>query len=223
MTYSRSGLALFILSAVLAALLVTEKRRALALVACVVVVFTLSTAVNPVTRERAVGASAALISIVGGTTAGFVPSVPDDSGDSALHDNRRYLIGAGLRMFVDHPLVGVGLGGYREQLVSHYKTFIPANIPNPDTVSHTALVTIAAEQGLVGLALIVVFLALLAREAVRNRRNVWAMLPAALIVPILLYSQFEGRLMSEPYLWLCLALFYSATRAQARVVTSHTM
>jgi hypothetical protein len=35
-------------------------------------------------------------------------------------------------------------------------------------------------------------------------------LPAILIIPILMYSQFEGRFFPEPYLWLMLGLLYSA-------------
>ena len=55
-----------------------------------------------------------------------------------------YLIGAGVRMFADHPVLGVGFGGYQNAIKTSYHSFIPANIPNPDTVSHTAFVTIAA-------------------------------------------------------------------------------
>ena len=38
----------------------------------------------------------------------------------------------------------------------------------------------------------------------------WVQVPMVLIVPIVLYSQFEGRFLEEPYLWLCLGLMYSA-------------
>ena len=44
----------------------------------------------------------------------------------------------------------------------------------------------------------------------RDSVALWATLPAFSVIPILLYSQFEGRLIEEPYLWLALGLFYAA-------------
>jgi O-antigen ligase len=101
---------------------------------------------------------------------------------------------------------------------------IPANLPNPDVASHTGFVTIASETGIVGLLLFLVFLFQLGREAWRDRRDVWVLVPAMLIVPLLMFAQFEGRLIEEPYLWLCLALLYAAMRFRAvRPTPSHTM
>ena len=42
-----------------------------------------------------------------------------------------------------------------------------------------------------------------------------------MVVPIFLYSQFEARLLQEPYLWLALGMFYGAQQAalgKSRVV-----
>jgi O-antigen ligase len=141
-----------------------------------------------------------------------------------LADNRRYLVEAGVRMFRDHPLVGVGYGGFQNQLSTTYKSMIPANLPNPDVASHTGFVTIASEMGLVGLGLFLVFLLQLAREVFWARRDAWVLVPATLVVPIVMYAQFEGRLIEEPYLWLCLALLYAAMRAGPGLrMRSHTM
>ena len=127
-------------------------------------------------------------------------------------------------MFRDHPILGVGYGGYQHQLSTTYKSLIPPNLPNPDVASHTGFVTIASEMGVVGLLLFLIFLFQLGREAFVLRRDPWVLLPAMLIVPILMFAQFEGRLIEEPYLWLCLALFYAAvaSRPEARI-RSHTM
>src|SRR5206468_1436611 len=104
------------------------------------------------------------------------------------------LLGAALAVDRRQALVfGVGLVGYEHQLKTTYSRFIPTNIPRPDTVSHTAFVTIAAEEGLAGLVLVLAFLVQLGREAWRWRRVVWVAAPAAMIVPVVLYSQFEGR------------------------------
>jgi hypothetical protein len=72
-----------------------------------------------------------------------------------------------------------------------------------------------------GALLLFAFLLQLAREAwaARARRDdwaVWAALAAAMVVPIFLYSQFEGRFFSEPYLWLALGMFYGAQMVAVR-------
>jgi hypothetical protein len=226
MTYSRSGLALFVASLLIAAAVVADRRRAFAFAGCILVVFVLSTAINPVTRQRALDAEATLVGAVTGTAANL--STPDTSpsgGDTfALADNRRYLIEAGVKMFADHPLTGVGFGDFQHAMSSTYKRFIPSDLPNPDFASHTAFVTIAAEQGVIGILLILIFLVQLAREALATRFSTWSVLPAILIVPLILYSQFEGRFIEEPYLWLCLGLFYAAARTRDLPrMSSHTM
>ena len=225
MTYSRSGLALFAASLVMAAALVADRRRAFAFAACVLAIFALSTAINPVTRQRAIDAESTLVSAVTGTAANISTPAASAGGDTfALADNRRYLVQAGLKMFADHPLAGVGFGSFQHELSSTYRRLIPPDLPNPDFASHTAFVTIAAEQGLIGIALMLVFLVQLGREAFAARLRMWAFMPAILIVPIILYSQFEGRFLEEPYLWLCLALFYAALQPRfSPEKSSHTM
>ena len=211
LTFSRSGLALFILSVVIAAVVSLKPRRAAALAAGTLLVFAVSTGVNPVTRDRAASAAMTLATLVTGSepNASTAAPSPRNSGGIALDDNRKYLVAAGANMFVDHPIVGVGFGGYQHQLLTNYRHYLP-NFPNPDTVSHTAFVTMAAEEGVIGLALLLAFLVWLGVEAFRARRSLWVQVPMVLIVPIVLYSQFEGRFLEEPYLWLCLGLLYSA-------------
>ena len=211
LTYSRSGLALFIVSVVLAAVASLRRKRAFTIAAVTLLVFAISTGVNPVTRDRAEGAALVLETMVTGTAHNIsTPGAGPGGKDAfALEDNRKYLIAAGVNMFADHPIAGVGFGGYQHQLLTAYRSYLP-NAPNPDTVSHTAFVTVAAEEGVIGLAVLVAFLIWLGAEGWRQRRSVWVQVPMVLIVPIVLYSQFEGRFLEEPYLWLCLALIYAA-------------
>ena len=225
LTWSRSGLALFIISVVFAAAVAAERRRSIALALALLFVFAFSTVVNPATRLRAVDAYNTFVSFAGVTGLQVsTPKAPSEGGDTVLADNRRYLVEAGVRMFRDHPLLGVGYGGYQNQLSTTYKSFIPLNLPNPDVASHTGFVTIASEMGILGLLLFLGFLVQLAREAFRARRDVWVLVPATLVVPIVLFAQFEGRLIEEPYLWLCLALLYAAMRPRlAASRRSHTM
>jgi O-antigen ligase len=133
--------------------------------------------------------------------------------DVSLADNRVYLVRAGWSMFVDHPLAGVGFGGFQHAMLTTYKSFLPKGYT--DSVSHTSLVTVLAEQGVIGLLLLAAFLIALAWEALVARRRgdrwaFWSTLPATLVLPIFLYSQFEARFLQEPYMWVALGLYYSA-------------
>ncbi len=224
LTFSRSGLALFMLCMIAAVVLALNHHRAAALGVAALLLFAVSTAVNPDTRLRAEDAAYTLVSAVPGAISSSHHAAA--GGGSHHHqasmvgdDNRRYLIAAGLKMGLDHPVFGVGFGGYQHALLTAYSRFLPAVYT--DSVSHTSMVTIFAEQGVFGLLLMVAFLIQLAREALalRNRHgpwSLWATAAGAVVLPIFLYSQFEGRFVQEPYLWLALGLMYSALMAARR-------
>jgi O-antigen ligase len=217
-TLSRSGLVLFVVCVLIAAGFALNRRRAMAIAAAALVAFALSTTVNPDTRMRAQDAAMMAISAV-------VPVSPQRS--SGVHhqaavvsdDNRKYLIGAGLKMAADHPIFGVGFGGYQHAILTTYRRFLPPAYT--DSVSHTSMVTVLAEQGIIGALLMLAFLVQLAREALaaRARRDAWSLwvtVPAVVVIPIFMYSQFEGRFFQEPYLWLALGMFYSALMLATR-------
>jgi len=97
--------------------------------------------------------------------------------------------------------VGVGFG------------LVPLGVDT--TASHTTLITILAETGLVGLTIVLVAGFSFARSAVRARilgpvERTLALAPVIGLLVILLASQFSSRLFEEPYLWLFLGLAYSA-------------
>ncbi|KLU66904.1 O-antigen ligase [Desulfosporosinus acididurans] len=89
------------------------------------------------------------------------------NGLGALDEQRAYLFRVSFAMFHDHPLFGVGLGGFQKSFLTNYpsyKTVIP--YVQGVTLSHTTILTIAAELGIVGLtALALVWLAIF--------RNLW--------------------------------------------------
>jgi len=218
LTYSRSGLALFILMVALMVPLAFNRRRAMAIAAVALIAFGLSTGLNPDTRQRAADATATLVGFVTGTHHNEA-SAPAIEQGVALEDNRVFLVAAGVTMFRDHPILGVGFGGYQHALLTTYKRFLPQGYT--DSVSHTSVITVLAEQGIVGAILLILFFLQLAREAWAARRRkdewaVWTTLSAALVVPIFLYSQFEGRLLQEPYLWLALGMFYGTQMVALR-------
>jgi len=212
MTWSRSGLALFVICPLIAAGFAFDRRRALAIAAVALLAFAVSTTINTDTRDRAAGAVSTLVTAVSGQPVNPASAIPGSEGVS-LADNRVYLVKAGWQMFVDHPVLGVGFGGFQQSMLTTYRYFLPEGYT--DSVSHTSLVTVLAEQGTLGVVLLVSFLLVLAWEAVRSRNrpgrwSFWSTLPATLIIPIFLYSQFEARFLQEPYLWLVLGLHYSA-------------
>jgi len=218
MTWSRSGLALFVLSLIIAALFAFDRRRAAAIGAMALVAFALSTAINPDTRDRAGAAASTLVTAVTGGPVDSASAIPGNE-DVSLADNRVYLVRAGWTMFVDHPITGVGFGGFQHAMLTAYRGFLPQGYT--DSVSHTSFVTILAEQGLIGTLLFVLFLAALAWEALAARRrgdpwSFWSTLPAFLVLPIFMYSQFEARFLQEPYLWVALGMYYSARALASR-------
>ena len=221
MTWSRSGLVLFIFSVVLAVVMTRHRRRALTVAAVALVAFAASTAINADTRARAIGAAQTLATAVTGTSFGGESASGGVVTGLALEDNRKYLIAAGLQMFYDHPVLGTGFGAYQHELLTTYGRFLPKGFDTAvshtwvDTLSHTSLVTIMAEQGVVGTVLMLLFMGLLGWEAWRSMRTHtpverWTVVPAAMILPIFIYSQFEGRWFQEPYLWLMFGLLYSS-------------
>src|SRR5439155_25174178 len=135
----------------------------------VLLAFAMSTALNPDPRSRAAGAIAtAYTAVTGQAVAGYTAPASGSAG-IALEDNRVYLVAAGLKMFADHPLFGVGFGGYQNAMLTAYRSFLPQDYI--DSVSHTSLVTVLAEQGVLGALLLILFLLALARETWLSRRR----------------------------------------------------
>jgi putative inorganic carbon (hco3(-)) transporter len=125
---------------------------------------------------------------------------------------RPYLVKAGLNMFADHPLTGVGAGGYQTSFEDDYYRYKDPKIKANVTISHTSLVTIMAELGVIGLValtFVVVrwggYMRGLMRGAPGETRAVLAAL--AVISGIIFFgSQTEGRFLEDPYLWLAAGL-----------------
>jgi O-antigen ligase len=126
---------------------------------------------------------------------------------------RPYLVDAGMHMFADHPITGVGAGGYQSAFLDDYYSFKDPKIKANVTISHTSAVTLLAELGLIGVAAVLFVIArwaaylrtLMARFAPGDSRA--ALKAVALIsVIILLGSQTEGRFLEDPYLWFVAGL-----------------
>ncbi|HEY3553407.1 MAG TPA: O-antigen ligase family protein [Solirubrobacterales bacterium] len=130
---------------------------------------------------------------------------------------RGSLISGGVDLFTERPIQGYGSGSFQAAYREHR-----ANKDAPVTVSHTEPVTVAAEQGLIGLAvyltLIVVALGTLGRglwnapPAIAGRAAVLAAF-VALLVHTLAYAGF----FEDPLTWMLLAIGASLAWAEPAV------
>ncbi len=117
---------------------------------------------------------------------------------------RTKLVEGGLRLFADRPLQGFGPGSFAQE----YRTREHVTSDSATSASHTIPVTVAAEQGVVGLALYVALLvsafAVLFRGAGRSPAAAIALAAcfAALVLHTFTYADF----LEDPETWLLLGI-----------------
>ena len=212
-TYSRAVWGITLVVALVVIAIVIRKKRALGLVGLAVAIFAAIAVIDPSVLSRAALLAQNLespfknrIFLERAPWLQFLAVLPLDSV-------RQYLIGSGLIMFVDHPIFGIGFGTFSQSLLGPYAGLVPPGID--DTASHTSLITVVAETGLLGLAIVLVTVYSFVRSTrhamtrfVGDRALILA--PAIGLLVIVLASQFSGRLFEEPYLWLFLGLAFSA-------------
>ena len=186
------------------------------MVALVVVALAISLATGDrgVRRGVAAVAAVALLAVAGYAVAQLV------QGDSLnrVTSDRTKRVEDTARVIAHHPLVGVGIGGQPQAS----RALSGSERPTPNFVSHTTPLTVAAELGLVGLALYVWLLvggAQLLAAVTRLARPLGLALGAAflaLFVHALSYSGF----LEDPITWVVLGVgagFLSWSRRGAEV------
>jgi O-antigen ligase len=108
------------------------------------------------------------------------------------------------RVFAKHPLVGVGTGGQprASRAAAHSAR------PSADFVSHTTPLTVAAELGIVGLALYVWLLVGAARllDAVRRCDAALGLGLGAVFLALFVHSLFYPGVLQDPITWFVLAV-----------------
>jgi len=136
------------------------------------------------------------------------------AGLSSATDGRSKLVSNGLKLVRHHPLVGVGAGGFKLSYASI--TGLKGKEPKA-AASHDTPITVAAETGLPGLALLVWLV--VAGLVLAFRRNPVAdatgRARAALglaLVAIVVHSLFYDSLLEDPLFWGALALAAVAWR-----------
>jgi O-antigen ligase len=128
------------------------------------------------------------------------------------------LVKYGISIAVDHPVAGVGIAGFEKAY--RERVDVPRRVKSP--ASHNTPVTVAAETGIVGLALFAWFLtAALAsafrRAAVGPSSARIAGLAAGLgLTAIFVHSLFYNAFFEDPFAWGFLALAALAARESGR-------
>jgi len=123
---------------------------------------------------------------------------------------RTKLISGGLELFAQRPLQGYGSGSFQTEYQRHSKT----SVENATAASHTIPVTVAAEQGLIGLALYLALLsaafAVLFTGAGRSPpRIAISACFAALVLHTWTYADF----LEDPLTWTLLGIGIALARA----------
>ncbi len=116
---------------------------------------------------------------------------------------RTKLISGGLELFAHRPLQGYGAGSFETEFKRHRNT----TSENATSASHTIPVTVAAEQGIIGLAvyvalLIAAFVVLFTGAGRSPPRIALAACFAGLVVHTWTYADF----LEDPFTWALLAI-----------------
>ncbi len=162
-------------------------------------------------------ASAALVALAGAVVLLAPASLHfglKGSGGSAANatSGRTTLVSGGLELFAKRPLEGYGSGSFE----TAYKRHSNATTENATSASHTIPVTVAAEQGIVGLAVYVALLVLaflvLFRGAGRSPPRIAI---AACFTALVLHTWTYADFLEDPSTWVLLAIGVALARQDA--------
>jgi hypothetical protein len=139
---------------------------------------------------------------------------------------RATLIEGGLKLFADRPLEGYGSGSFETE----YKRHSVTDAENATSASHTIPVTVAAEQGILGLGLyaallvsaFAVLFAGVGRSAPRPRpgdTRLWLASPArpaiaACFAALVLHTWTYADFLEDPFTWALLAVGVALARQE---------
>lgn len=185
------------------------------LVALFVAVVAVTLATGDGRGRRIVAIATAVFVLVG---AGLVVSHAKGQSARSVTSGRSHLIAVAGHVFLDHPLVGVGVGAQPEAS----RELAKSSTPTKGDVSHTTPVTVAAEIGLVGIAAYLAWLwgaAGILRRGWRSDRTVGAGLAVVFFV-LFVHSLFYSGFFEDPLTWgsLAFAAAFVGTRSSAAPV-----
>jgi O-antigen ligase len=135
------------------------------------------------------------------------------SGINSATSGRSNLVANGIRIAAHHPVLGVGVGGFKRA----YADRVRLKGKDPKTAaSHTTPVTVATETGLVGLALFVWLAFALLRGAFAAPRSALRLVCGLGLAAVLVHSLFYNAFFEDPVTWGLVGLLMLASRVPAR-------
>jgi O-antigen ligase len=152
--------------------------------------------------RTAVGALAAVAAL--GVVAFVAVQLVDGDSLRQITSDRTERVEDTTRVIEEDPLLGVGIAGQPRAS----RELIGSDQPTPNFVSHTTPLTVAAELGVVGLALYVWLLVggVLLLERVRRRDEALGLALAAAFLALFVHALFYSGFLEDPLTWLVLAV-----------------
>jgi O-antigen ligase len=177
---------------------------------------------------RAFAAAVALALVVAAGTFA-IPQVREralDEGRSGIDkvtSGRASLVGQGVRIAVDHPIGGVGVGGFKRAYAE--RTGLPERDPRKGA-SHTTPITVVAETGVVGLGLFLWVVAAALRGALGGLGTGFtsrvSFAVGLTLLAIFVHSLFYSAFLEDPMTWALIGLVGLATSVPRRPPPSGT-
>jgi O-antigen ligase len=153
-------------------------------------------------RVKPVLITAVVVLVIGAVVLAVRPTTFGlNQGLNGASGGRTSLVSGGLRMFGDRPVWGYGSGSFAREYHRHINT--TAKVVD----SHTIPITVAAEQGLIGLA---VYAALVVTALLTLFRGIrgdpWRTALAAAFLALLLHTLLYAGFLEDPLTWTLLAI-----------------
>jgi O-antigen ligase len=126
----------------------------------------------------------------------------DQSADQVT-SGRSTLVRGGIDLATERPLTGWGAGAFRHE----YRRQEKSSSERASAASHTIPVTVAAEQGLGGLALYLALVAVAIGGLLRGaRRSIARAAVAAAFVALVVHTLLYAAFLEDPLAWALLAI-----------------
>ncbi len=151
----------------------------------------------------ALAAIAAVVVLVAPPSLHFGLKGSGGSADNAT-SGRAKLVSGGLELFAQRPLEGYGSGSFETQYKRHDRG---VSVANATSASHTIPVTVAAEQGVIGLALYVALLAVALMTLFSGAgRSPPRIAIAACFAALVLHTWVYADFLEDPMTWTLLGV-----------------
>jgi O-antigen ligase len=139
----------------------------------------------------------------------------DNGSTSNATSGRTKLISGGLELFAQRPLYGYGSGSFQNE----YQRRDRATVENATSASHTIPITVAAEQGVLGLALYVALLVSALMVLVPGAgRSPPRVIVAACFLALVLHTWTYADFLEDPIMWTLLGVGVALARREGAPV-----